>query len=110
MNRLRPNFISSDQVLIPSFIGAIDCKPVPIGKQTVGVLVGGSGIYVRDGKIVRLYAFDKLKLGAVRHNFILAIRDHEQPQTRSLLHGVHMVDRIVISVRPSNRFPSVVLH
>ena len=74
-------------------------------EQTVGVLVGGRGSYVRDWKIVRLYAFDKFKLGAVRHNFVVAIRDHEQAQTGPLLHGIHMVDRIVKSGLTDNRAP-----
>ena len=73
-----------DHDLIPSFIGAIDCKPVPMGEQIVGALVGGGGSYVRDWKVVRLYAFDKFKLGAVRHKFVVGIRNHEQAQTRSL--------------------------
>jgi hypothetical protein len=56
-----------------SFIGAIDCKPEPMVEQIVGVLVGGRGSYVRNWKIVRLYPFDKFKLGAVRHKFVVAI-------------------------------------
>ena len=96
-----------DHDLIPSFIGAIDCKPEPMVEQIVGVLVGGRGSYVRDWKIVRLYAFDKFKLGAVRHKFVVAIRDHEQAQTRPLPHCIHMVDRIVKLVLPDNRVPAV---
>ena len=97
-----------DHDLIPSFIGAIDCKPEPLGEQTVGVLVGGRGGYVRDWKIVSLYAFDKFKLGAVRHKFVVTIRDYEQAQTGLLLHGIHMVDRIVKSVLPDKRSPDAV--
>jgi hypothetical protein len=89
------------------WIGAIDCEPVPMVEQTVGVPIGGRGSYVRDWKIVRLYAFDKFKLGAVRHFFVIAIRDREQAQTGPLPHGMHMVDRIVISVLPDNRVPAI---
>ena len=76
-------------------------------EQIVGVLVGGRGSYVRDWKIVRLYAFDKFKLGAVRRKFVLTIREHEQVQIGPLLHGMHMVDRIVKSVAPHRRVPAI---
>src|SRR5262249_24569096 len=39
--------------------------------------------------------------------FVVAIRDHEQAQIGPLLHGIHMVDRIVIWVLPDNRVPAV---
>ena len=61
-------------------MGAIGCNLEPAAEQIVVVLVGGRGNYVRDWKIVRLYAFDKFKLGAVRRKFVLGIRDHEQAQ------------------------------
>jgi len=100
-------FIGHD--LITSFIGAINRKPEPMVEQIVGVLVGGRGSYVRDWKIVRLYTLDKFKLGAVRHKFVVTIRDYEQAQTGLLLHGIHMVDRIVKSVLPGRRVPAVAL-
>ena len=99
-----------DHDLIPSFIRAIDRKPEPLEEQIVGVLVGGRGSNVRDWKIVRLYTLDKFKLGAVRNKFVLAIRDYEQAQTGLLLHGIHMVDRIVKSVLPDNRVSTVALN
>ena len=96
-----------DHDLIPSFVGAIDCKPVPMDEKIVRVLVGGRGSYVRDWKIVRLCAFNKFKLGAVRHFFVIAIRNYEQAQTGPLPHCIDMVDRIVKSGLPDNRVPSV---
>ena len=102
-----PTFIDHD--LIPSFMGAIDCKPEPMVEQTVGVLVRGRGSYVRDWKIVRLYAFDKFKLGAVGHKFVVAIRNHEQAQTRPLPHRIHMVDRVVNLGLPDKRSPAIAL-
>ena len=94
--------------MISGFIGAIGCKPEPMAEQIVGVLVGGRGCYVRDWKIVRLYVFDKFQLGAVRHKFVIAIRNHGQGEYRLLLHGMNMVDRIVKSVLPDNRSPDAV--
>jgi hypothetical protein len=39
-------------------------------EQTVGVLIGGRGSYVRDWKIVRLYAFDKATIRLWRVPFV----------------------------------------